>query len=555
MAPRLVSVLEAADALGLPVSGIEALVGAGYLRLDGEAQVSLSEIKAFQARNASGAGDTAADLLGDIGAADEEAEAILDALERSVGDMAERAADIMAATFPEAADWTDQQRRRFVRQARSRFEAIVAVTRAESTDEELLEDLADAGGAAAFAGAPLPQVLLTLRVSRDLLVQSAVATADELGQQRSVALAVVLTRVLPVLDRLTDTVARGYWAAIRAREQEVVARYEHMVEHAGHGVYEVELDGTVCFANSMLARITGHQLDDLLGRDLTIALPPADPAPGIDVYRSPTVTGWRPLRVLRADGVERELLLQVTERTDRGRPVGYDGIVRDVTPERALERQKNDFLALVTDELRQPLATILGLGVTLASEADELSRDQVAGMGRTIHVQSDRIARLADDLHDVSRIRADALSLMMRRVDVAPACAAAIRMLPGADEVVVDVPGDLEVIADGRRLQHVIAHLVENGLRHGRPPVTLRARRVERGIRIEVLDHGDGVPLHQVEGLFASLAPSAADDRLRDRPSGLGLPLARSLVEAMGGRIRHDRLPDGTTRFQVTLPA
>jgi PAS domain S-box-containing protein len=554
MAPRLISVMEAADALGLPVSGVEALVDAGYLHLDGQQGVALSEIKAFQARNACGAGDTAADLLGDIGAADEEAEALLDALEASVGDMADRAADIMAATFPEAADWTEQQRRRFVRQARLRFEAIVTVTRAETTDEELLEDLADAGGAAAFAGAPLPQVLLTLRVSRDLLVQSAVAAAAELGQQRSVALAVVLTRVLPVLDRLTDTVARGYWSAVRTREQEVVSRYAHMVEHAGHGVYEVELDGTVCFANSMLARVTGHHLDDLLGRDLAVALPPTDPAPGIDVYRSPTVSGWRPLRVLRADGVERELLLQVTERTDHGRTVGYDGIVRDVTPERALERQKNDFLALVTDELRQPLATILGLGVTLASEADELSRQQVASMGRTIHVQSDRIARLADDLHDVSRIRADALSLMMRRVDVAPACAAAIRMLPGAEAVEVDVPADLEVIADGRRLQHVIAHLVENGLRHGRPPVLLRAQAVDGAIQVEVLDHGDGVPLHHVEGLFASLVPSAADDRLRDRPSGLGLPLARSLVEAMGGRIRHDRLPEGTTRFRVTLP-
>lgn len=554
MAPRLVSVLEAADALGLPVSGVEALVDAGYLRLDGEQLVSLSEIKSFQARNSSGAGDTAADLLRDIGAADEEAEAILDALEHSVGDMAERAADIVATAFPEVAAWSEQQRRQFVRQARARFEAIVAVTRAETTDDELLEDLADAGGAAAFAGAPLPQVLLTLRISRDLLVQCAVATADELGQQRSVALAVVLTRVLPVLDRLTDTVARGYWAAVRTREQEVVARYAHMVEHAGHGVYEVELDGTVCFANSMLARICGHPLDQLLGRDLAIALPPADPAPGIDVYRSPTVSGWRPLRVLRADGVERELLLQVTERTDQGRPVGYDGIVRDVTPERALERQKNDFLALVTHELRQPLATILGLGVTLASEADELSRDQIAGMGRTIHVQSDRIARLADDLHDVSQIRADALSLMMRRIDVAPACAAAIRMLPGAEDVEVDVPCDLEVTADERRLQHVIAHLVENGLRHGRAPVALRARAVEGAVQLEVVDHGDGVPLHQVEGLFASLVPSAADDRLRDRPSGLGLPLARSLVEAMGGRIRHDRLPDGATRFQVTLP-
>lgn len=554
MAPRLISVMEAADALGLPVSGVEALAAAGYLQLDPRQGVSLSEVKAFQARNASGSGDTAADLLGDIGAADEEAEALLDALEASVGDMADRAADIMTATFPEAAGWTDQERRRFVRQARLRFEAIVTVTRAESTDEELLEDLADAGGAAAFAGAPLPQVLLTLRISRDLLVQSAVAAAAELGQQRSVALAVVLTRVLPVLDRLTDTVARGYWTAVRTREQEVLSRYAHMVEHAGHGVYEVELDGTVCFANSMLARITGHHLDDLLGRDLAVALPPADPSPDIDVYRSPTVSGWRPLRVLRADGVERELLLQVTERTHQGRPVGYDGIVRDVTPERALERQKNDFLALVTDELRQPLATVLGLGVTLASEADELSCEQVASMGRTIHVQSDRIARLADDLHDVSRIRADALSLMMRRVDIAPACAAAIRMLPGAEAVEVDVPPDLEVIADGRRLQHVVAHLVENGLRHGRPPVVLRARAVDGAIQIEVLDHGDGVPLHQVEGLFASLVPSAADDRLRDRPSGLGLPLARSLIEAMGGRIRHDRLPDGTTRFRVTLP-
>ena len=555
MAPRLVSVVEAADALGLPVSGVEALVLAGYLREDGEHRVPLSEVKAFQARNVSSGGDTADDLLAGIGAADDQAETILDALERSVGDMAERAADIVAATFPEAAAWRDRQRSTFVRQARARFEAIVALTRAGATEEDLLEDLADAGGAAAVAGAPLPQVLLTFRISRDLLVQCAVAAADELGQQRSVALAVVLTRVLPVLDRLTDTVARGYWAAVRTREQEVVARYEHMVEHAGHGVYEVELDGTVCFANSMLARICGHPLDALLGHDLTIALPPADPAPGIDVYRSPTVSGWRPLRVLRADGVERELLLQVTERTVQGRPVGYDGIVRDVTPERALERQKNDFLALVTDELRQPLATVLGLGVTLASEADELSRDQIANMGRTIHVQSDRIARLADDLHDVSRIRADALSLLMRRVDLAPVCAAAIRMLPGAEEVEVDVPSDIEVIADGRRLEHVVAHLVENGLRHGRPPVALRARRVDGAVQLEVVDHGDGVPLHQVEGLFASLAPSAADDRLRDRPSGLGLPLARSLVEAMGGRIRHDRLPGGCTRFQVTLPS
>lgn len=553
MPPRLVSVPEAADALGLPVSGVEALAGAGYLRLDEDRRVSLSEVKAFQARNTAGSGDTADDLLGAIGAADEDAEAILDVLERSVDDMARRAADIVASTFPDAARWTATERDRFERQAQARFEAIVAVTRSDTTEDELLEDLADAGGAAAFAGAPLPQVLLALRISRDLLVQAAVGAAEELGQLRSIALAVVLTRVLPVLDRLTDTVTRGWWSAVRLREQEALARYEHMVEHAGHGVYEVELDGTVSYANTALARLCGHPLERLVGRDLAVSLPPVDPALGVDVYRVPTVSGWRPLKVLRADGVERELLLQVTERTEHGRSVGFDGIVRDVTPERQLERQKNDFLALVTDELRQPLATVLGLGVTLAAEADELPRDRIAHMGRTIHVQSDRIARLADDLHDVSRIRADALTLLVRRVDVAPTVAAAIRMLPGAEAVEVDVPADLEVHADGRRLQHVIAHLVENALRHGEPPFSLRAEPTEAGICIEVTDHGEGIPLHLVDAMFASLTPSAADDRLRDRPSGLGLPLARSLVEAMGGRIRHERRA-GATRFVVTLP-
>jgi len=546
-----VSVPEAADALGLPVAGVVALADAGYLRVDGGALIPLSEIKSFQARNVVDDGVTG--LLDGFGAAGEDAEAILDVLERSVDDMARRAADIVAGAFPEAARWRPEQRARFEQQARARFEAIVAVTRSGDPEDDLLEDLADAGRAAAGAGAPLPQVLLALRISRDLLVQGAVGAAEELGQLRSIALAVVLTRVLPVLDRLTDTVARGWWTAVLVREQEALARYEHVVEHSGHGVYEVELDGTVSYANQALGRIAGHPREALVGRDLAVCLPPTDPSPGLDVYRTPTVSGWRPLRVLRADGVERELLLQITERTVDGRTVGYDGIVRDATPERLLERQKDDFLALVTDELRQPLATILGLGVTLAAEADDLPSRRIADIGRTIHVEADRIARLADDLHDVSRIRADALTLLLRRVDLAPACAAAMRMLPGAERVEVDVAADLEVCADARRLQHVIAHLVENALRHGREPVRVEAAALDGGARLVVSDAGGGVPLHLVAEMFASLAPTAADDRLRDRPSGLGLPLARSLVEAMGGRIAYERRDD-RTRFVLTLP-
>ncbi len=554
------TVPEAAGVLGLPVSGVEALVDAGYLRVDDGARVPLSELKAFQARNAAGSGDTVADLLGDLGGADSGADDILDALEAGVEDMARRTADIVGGVFPEAAAWTPRQRSHFEGQARARFEAILAVTRADSSDDDLLSDLAEAGGAAAFAGAPLPQVLMTLRISRDLLVQAAVSAAEELGRKWGLALAVVLTRVLPVLDRLTDTVARGWWSVVLTREQEAYARYEHVVEHSASGVYEVDLTGSVLYANPMLRQLSGHgTATDVAGRDMAELLPPEDPGTPLEVYRTPT-EGWTPVTVLRADGVRREILLQVSERTEEGEAVGYDGIIRDVTAERTLERQKNDFLALITQELRQPLAAVLGLGVTLELHADELPRERIANMGRSIHLQSDRIARLADDLHDVSRIRADSLTLVTRDIELRYACEAALRLVgadgPEAADVDLDVPSGISVVGDSRRLEQVVAHLVENALRHGEPPVTIRARQLDDDlVELVVADVGPGVPLHEVDGLFSAIRPTAVDDRLRDRPSGIGLPLARSLVEAMGGRIHHEAPARGGARFTIRLRA
>ena len=553
MSQRLLTIPEAASVLGLPISGVEALVDAGYLQLDGDdAHLPISEVKSFQARNGSGGTQTIEQILAEASGPDGAAEEILDALEAAIPAMARRAADIVASVFPEAAAWDDVQRRRFERDATGRFEAIFSVTRShDAGDEEIFAELADAGGAAAFAGAALPQILLTLRISRDLMVQTAVRTAEERGTQ-GLALAVVLTRVLPVLDRLTDSVARGYWSAVVTREQEAFARYEHVVEHSGNGVYEVDLFGILQYANPMMAVLCGRDRESLTGHPVHELLPPIDGDD--DVFRLPTIDGWEPLRVTRADGVERELFIQVTERTHEGEPVGFDGIIRDVTAERELERQKDDFVALLTQELRQPLTTILGLGVTLSSYADELPRDRMARMGHSIHVQSERIARLADDLHDISRIRSDRLMVSLRTVDVNVAIQAALRMVSHTADVQTHVDEPLRALADGRRLEQVLAHLIENGLRHGCAPVVVRASEEGDDVRISVIDHGEGIPDGDVDGLFAVLRPSREDDRLRDRPSGLGLPLARDLVEAMGGRLAYEPAPAGGACFTVTIP-
>lgn len=142
-------------------------------------------------------------------------DALLDAVEGAIPALAARAGDIAATVFPEAASWDELERRRLEHQAADRLTAILRLTRLGSAVRDpALDDLAAAGAAAAAAGAPLPPLLLPMRVSRDLLVQAAVQAAGELGDGWSPALAVLLTRVLPVSDRLTDAVARGYWREV-----------------------------------------------------------------------------------------------------------------------------------------------------------------------------------------------------------------------------------------------------------------------------------------------------------------------------------------------------
>lgn len=491
------------------------------------------------------------------------ADSLLDALEHAVPDMAARATDVLATSLAWLATAEPSVRKRFEDQTRLRFEAIVAVTRlGGDSDTELLDDLADAGGAAAFTGATLPEVLLTLRVSRDVLVQTAIAAAEDLGASRSLALSVAMTQVLPAVDRLTDAVAKGYWSAMVTREAESFARYAHVVENSTSGVYEIDLDGSICYANSSMAEMAGVPGTALLGRDIGDLLSPkGDDSPGVTAP-STCAQHWRPMHLTRPDGSTREVLVAVTRRTDEGVTVGYDGIIRDVTAETAFRRQKNSFVDLLGNELRQPLHTILGLGVTLESYAHELPRDQMASIGRTVHHHAERIARLADDLHDISRIQSDGLTLSLREVDLATAIEAALRTLPDApllsSGVHVVVEDGLHAYVDRRRLEQIVGHLVENALRHGARPVEIDARRVEVAgetvARIHVADHGPGVPADMVDRLFGDLERSIRDDRLRDRASGLGLPLVRTLVEAMGGFVDYAPGDPAGASFTVTLP-
>ena len=552
------TVEEAADILGLPVLAVAALAAAAFLEPSvvdpetGHPFFAMSDVKAFQARNAeNGTGFLA--FGGELKADPQE---LLAALDGESEDMARRAFDLFAQVFPEALRWDMRQQQRFIMQARSRFEAILAVTGSGAeVDEALVGDLQDVGADAAWSGSSLPQLLVVLRISRDLVVRTAVELAEARGGRWGLALSLLLTRILPAVDRLTDSLAQGYWAAMIAKVEDARARYQHVVETSDNGIFEVDIDGHLTYANPALERLIGRPFSEVAGEHLTDVLRALGPSAGPSALLGREATRAQ-LDVARADGVSRVIDVHIVPRLAEGSLVGHQGVVRDVTSTTNLERSKNEFLQLITYDLRQPLTAVLGLAATIESHVTELPDEQVVRIASQIRRQAERMARLADDLHDISRLETRTLLLSTRPVQLlAAAEAAVIAVAEGRlGDVVLQIPEDLEVVADARRLEQVLANLFENALVHGAPPIRLACGGIDANGRIVVAlsDAGEGIPEFLQPTLFDGVRTLGRVSRDKGRGTGLGLALVRGLTEAMGGRVWYDTV-DGTSTFFLAL--
>lgn len=541
---RLIDVEDAASVLALPAEAVVALISAGYLHATAGG-LAMGDVKGLLARLSDDMAEVGSHGVGP-GLDEADPQALLDALDGRAEEMARRAFDVFSAAVPAASGWSLSVRHRFVTQARQRFEAILAIA-GQGDDDELVADLASVGANAAWAGAGLPELLLVLRISRDLVVETAVDVAEERGRHWGLALSLLLTRVLPATDRLTDAIAAGYWDAVVGDVMEERTRHESLVEQASDGIYELDTHGCIRYANPALGVLLGRRVEDLEGSsamEVFVSDEPDQPFPGAEAGSGP----WRfRMAIRRADGVRRVVDVLAMELRRGDVVAGYLGIVHDVTAVKEVESRRRDFLDLVTSEARQPLSTVAGLAATLESHAEELPPDRLRRMGTSIRLQAERLARLAEDLLDVSRIEADAaLLLSPRTVRLADVVAAALFAVRGSNAVDLDVPEHLEVHVDPRRLEQVIANLVENGLVHGRAPVRVSASASASAdeVVLTVVDAGPGVPPGLEDRLFEQLPPR----------EGVGLWLSRRLVEAMGGRLWHSRAADGSPCFHLAVP-
>jgi signal transduction histidine kinase len=233
-------------------------------------------------------------------------------------------------------------------------------------------------------------------------------------------------------------------------------------------------------------------------------------------------------------------------------------VFRDITREREVERMKNEFVSLVSHELRSPMAAVIGSARTLQQRWRELSPEQRGAFLALIADETSRLASLVGDVLDTSRIEAGTFPYRFSDVDLPSllrdaAAAAAV----GQDEVPVElhVSEPLPPLrGDAARLRQIVGNLLDNAIKYSPAgkPVEVRARRDDGRVLVSVRDSGPGISRDHQRMIFEKFG--RAEGGAGKPGSGLGLFIARSFAEAHGGKIEVVSAPGEGATFTLVLP-
>jgi two-component system sensor histidine kinase KdpD len=222
-------------------------------------------------------------------------------------------------------------------------------------------------------------------------------------------------------------------------------------------------------------------------------------------------------------------------------------------------RTKTALLAAVSHDLRTPLAAIKAASSSLRNTAIAWSEEDKEELLATVEESADRLDALVANLLDMSRLQTGSITSLSAEVDLASVAEWTLRAVPGAESIAVTAPDDLPpVSADPGLLERVIANVVENALKHtdaAAIAVSVSAwtsAESDTRVSLRVVDRGPGVPPEALETIFEPF------QRLGDVPAGdgvgLGLAVARGLMEAMGGTLTAEETPGGGLTLVVDLP-
>ncbi|MFC4159321.1 PAS domain S-box protein [Chitinimonas lacunae] len=371
--------------------------------------------------------------------------------------------------------------------------------------------------------------------------------------------------------------------AAEAKQRETFALQRAVLDGTHYAIISTDTDGVIRSFNRGAEKMLGYHAEEVVGRvtpllihDLQEIASQAEQLsaelgctikPSFDVFAWRTRDGAvdeREWTYVCRDGRRLPVMVSTSAlRDEKGTIQGYLSVAHDLSERHKVELLKREFVSIVSHELRTPLTSIRGsLGLVNGGVVGQLP-DRAQELIDIAYKNSERLVRLINDILDIEKIESGKLRLDMHTTEVMPLVEQALQANLGyANQfgvtlsLIAAVPG-LQCEVDIDRFGQIMANLLSNAIKFSPRGgnVEVAALVHQDRLRVEVRDHGQGMPKDFRDTVFEKFSQADATDARRRHGTGLGLAITKSLVESMRGSIGFDSDEGAGTTFWFELPA
>jgi len=352
-----------------------------------------------------------------------------------------------------------------------------------------------------------------------------------------------------------------------------------IVESSDDAIISKSLEGIIQSWNAAAERLFGFTAEEVVGQHISLVIPPerlGEEDQIIASLKAGTRIDHFETERVRKDGQRIVVSLTISPiKDDSGNVVGASKIVRDVTERKRLtddlqrlaadlsaaDQRKNEFLATLAHELRNPLAPMSNMLEVVKRAGDDGEVRKRAH--ETFERQLNQMVRLVDDLLDLNRITHDRLELRRNEVDLSSVIQQAVEvarpLIDAAEqELIVDLPEEpIHLNADRARLAQVFGNLLNNSCKYTGPngTITLSAKQMDGEVVVTVKDNGAGIPRDKIDSIFDMFMQIDRSSERSQEGLGIGLTLVKRLVQMHDGSIEAHSDGEGHgSEFTVRLP-
>jgi PAS domain S-box-containing protein len=391
---------------------------------------------------------------------------------------------------------------------------------------------------------------------------------------------VVLTTAAPQLDadgRIAGGIAVFQDITDRERAARALATHERAVEreralfatildNAANPIIYIDATSGHIRVNPQTEKLFGHPMRSEAGREQYVTqlrFPDGRPVPFDELGATRALRGesvaWQELLVVRPDGSEVPVLESAAPVIVAPLVTGVVVVFQDISLIKELARVREEWIAVIAHDLRQPITIITGY-VKLLARAINPSSTQIGKFFGHILTSAQQLNRMVEDLLDISRIEAHRLALERRPTDL-PALLRSVvdrsAEITRGHVVTIDVRGGIPPVdADPGRIEQVLGNLLSNAAKYGeaKSAIGVGVEARDGSVCVDVTNRGHGIAAEDLRDLFKRFSRTRAARGGRVTGVGLGLYITKALVEAHGGTIEVESVPDQTTTFRFTLP-